>query len=68
MNTITKEICLEKLDSLIESIAEANSGELQLYYVNKAEGFLLGLFYADIVSEHEFKNLNRIIDKRFLGI
>ena len=67
MNEFTREICIDKLKAFIDSLAKAKSGELQLYYVNMAEGFLLGLFYADIVTDKEYRLLLRTIDEAFLA-
>ena len=65
MNTFTKEICLSQFDSMCNSLRKTDDYDLRLFYLNKTEGFLLGIFYADVINEKEFKELNTMISNIF---
>ena len=54
MSNHRKEFCLERLLAIIENLNTAEAEGARFYFLCKAEGFLEGLFYADIIGDKEY--------------
>lgn len=60
---MNRQLCLNTLNDYISMINRtADRWELQQHYRGKAEGFLLGIFYAEVITPEEFASFNSLID------
>lgn len=56
-----KKMCLEQFERMCKLIFEANDPEERSIHADKADGFILGLLWGNVITGDEFEELSKTI-------
>lgn len=56
-----KKMCMEQFERMCKLILEANDPEERSIQADKADGFILGLLWANVVTGDEYEELSKTI-------
>ena len=56
-----KKMCMEQFERMCKLIFEANDPEERSIQADKADGFILGLLWANVVTGDEYEELSKTI-------
>ena len=56
-----KKMCMEQFERMCKLIFDETDPEVRSIHADKADGFILGLLWANVINGDEFEELSRTI-------